>query len=113
MNKAIAVGACLGLALLGACSTAPRGVKASPAWFKDSVREANRTPYPRLEDVPSASQLMRPADAWDALELDLAGELAQLAASPRSLPVPEGNQSAGERFEAEARAALAELPTPP
>lgn len=113
MKRAIAIGACLGLAMLGACSNAPRGAKASPAWFKDSVRQSNRAPYPRLENVPTASKLLRPADQWNALELELAGELAELAASPRSAPVPPGAESKADQFEAEARAALAERPTPP
>lgn len=103
----------LGSVLLPGCSNAPRGAKSSPAWFKESVRQSNRAPYPRLEEVPSASQLLRPADQWNALELELAAELAELAASPRAAPVPAGAQSAGEQFEAEARAALAERPTPP
>lgn len=113
MNRAIALGACMVLAMLGACSNTPRGAEAGPAWFKDSVREANQTPYPRLEDVPVLSTLARPTAHWDALEVDLAKDQAALAASPRSAPVPPDAAAAGEQFEAEARQALAERPASP
>ena len=109
---AMALGLCVAMSVLGACASTPRGTEASPAWFKDSVKKSSAARYPRLQDVPAASALLRAADQWDELELDLATEHAQLAESPRSLPVPPGAQAADAQFEAEARAALSRPSSP-
>lgn len=111
-SKATALGLCLAMSALAACANEPRGTKSSPAWFKDSVKQSSTARYPRLQDVPVSTKLLRAADQWDGLELELAGEHAELAGSPRSLPVPEGAQAADEQFEAEARAALSRPPSP-
>jgi hypothetical protein len=109
---ATALGLCVAMSVLAACASTPRGTKASPAWFKESVKQSSTARYPRLEDVPAASALLRAADQWDGLELELATEHAELAKSPRSLPVPPGAQAADAQFEAEARAALSRPPSP-